>query len=96
MPAYVVFLRETPVHNQAEMDIYLRGGRERPRDPKMKPLTVYGAQEAIEGQAPDGVVILEFPTLQDAKDWYYSPAYQEAAAHRRAAAEYRAVIVQGL
>ena len=96
MPAYVIFLREKPVHNQAEMDIYTRGSRERPIDPKLKPLTVYGALEGIEGTPPDGVVILEFPTVEDAKNWYYSPAYQAAAVHRRNGAEYRAVIVQGM
>lgn len=96
MPAYVIFLREKPVHNQAEMDIYVKGMRERPMDPKLKPLAAYGALEAIEGEAADGVVILEFPTLEDARTWYYSPEYQAAAKHRRNGAEYRGMIVQGL
>jgi uncharacterized protein (DUF1330 family) len=96
MPAYVIFLREKPIHNQAEMDIYTKGSRERPRDPKLKPLAVYGALEALEGTLPDGVVILEFPTVEDAKTWYYSPEYQAAAKHRQNAAEYRGIIVQGL
>jgi uncharacterized protein (DUF1330 family) len=96
MPAYVIFLREKPIHDQAEMDIYTRGGAERPRDPKLKPLALYGAHETIEGAAADGAVILEFPTIEDARAWYYSPEYQEAAKHRRNAAEYRGMIVQGL
>jgi uncharacterized protein (DUF1330 family) len=96
MPAYVIFLREKPIHNQAEMDIYTRGSRERPRDPNLKPLAVYGALETLEGETADGVVILEFPTMADAKSWYYSPAYQAAAEHRKRGAEYRAMIVQGL
>ena len=96
MPAYVIFLREKPIHNQAEMEIYSGGSRTRPKDPKLKPLAVYGALKALEGDSPDGVVILEFPTVKDAEEWYYSPAYQEAAQHRKRAAEYRAVIVQGL
>ena len=95
MPAYVIFLREKPIHNQAEMDIYTRTGRERPRDPKLKPLAVYGALETIEGEPADGVVILEFPTVEDARNWYYSPEYQAAAEHRRKGAEYRGMIVQG-
>lgn len=96
MPAYVIFLRESPVHDPAAMAIYSGGSRDRPRDPKLKPLAVYGALEALEGQSPDGVVILEFPTVEDARNWYYSPAYQAAAEHRKKAADYRAVIVQGL
>lgn len=96
MPVYVVFLREKPIHDPAEMDRYLSSGRERPLDPKMKPLVVYGALESLEGAPPDGVAMLEFPTLEDAKNWYYSPEYQAAAKHRRNAAEYRAFIIQGL
>ena len=62
----------------------------------MKPLAVYGAQIPIEGDnPPDAVVVLEFPTVEDAKAWYYSPEYQEAAKHRLAAADYRGVIVEG-
>jgi uncharacterized protein (DUF1330 family) len=95
MPAYVIFLREKPIHNQAEIDIYTNSGRERPVDPKLKPLVVYGAMQAIEGEPADGVVILEFPTMDDAKNWYYSPAYQAAAVHRRNGAEYRGMIVEG-
>ncbi len=52
--------------------------------------------EALEGSLPDGAVILEFPTFEDARNWYYSPAYQAAAVHRKKGAEYRAFIVQGL
>ena len=94
MPAYVVFIRESAIHTPKEMEEYQRVSRENPMDPKMKPLAVYGAQVPIEGKAPDGVVILEFPTVEDAKTWYYGP-YQNAAKHRRAAADYRGVIVEG-
>ena len=96
MPAYVIFIREKPIHNQAEMDIYIREGQARPLDPKLKPLAVYGAHETIEGAPADGAVILEFPTVEDAKAWYNSPGYQAAAAHRMKGANYRAMIVQGL
>jgi uncharacterized protein (DUF1330 family) len=57
---------------------------------------VYGAQTPLEGEAPDGVVILKFDSTEDAKAWYYSPAYQEAVVHRLKAADYRGVIVEGL
>jgi uncharacterized protein (DUF1330 family) len=96
MPAYLLFIREDAVRNQAELDIYSRMNRESPRDPKLKPLAVYGAIEAVEGAAPDGIVMLEFPTVEDAKAWYNSPGYQAALPHRKSGAEYRAMIVQGL
>ena len=45
--------------------------------------------------APDGVVIIEFPTVQAAKDWYHSPAYQEIIGERLGATVGRSVIVEG-
>ncbi len=95
MVAYVIFIREEPIHTPEEMAEYARKGAANPRDPKMKPLVVYGAQTAIEGDPPDGIAMLEFPTVEDAKAWYYGDAYQDASKHRRAAAKYRAVIVEG-
>jgi uncharacterized protein (DUF1330 family) len=94
MVAYVIFLRESPVHTPAEMEEYQRMGRERPADPRLKPLAVYGAQVELEGKAPDGAVILQFPSTEDAKDWYYGD-YLAAAEHRQKAAEYRGFIVEG-
>ncbi len=96
MPAYMLFIREDAIHNQAEMDIYNRKNRENPRDPKLTPLTIYGAIEALEGNPPDGVVMLQFPTVEDAKAWYNSPGYQAALVHRKKGANYRAMIIQGL
>ena len=96
MPAYVIFMRESAIRDQAEMDIYQRTARAKPTDPKPTPLVVYGPMQALEGEAPDGVVLLQFPTVEDAKAWYYSPEYQAAAPHRIKGADYRAFIVQGL
>ena len=59
--------------------------RESPRDPKLTPLIAYGATEALEGDAPDGVVLVQFPTVEDAKAWYNSPNYQAAIPHRKKA-----------
>jgi uncharacterized protein (DUF1330 family) len=96
MPAYVVLFRESPVRDPAEMQKYAEIGARNGPPPTLKPLAVYGAQTHIEGDnPPDGVVVLEFPSVQDAKDWYYGPAYQEAVKHRLAAADYRGVIVEG-
>jgi uncharacterized protein (DUF1330 family) len=95
MAAYIVFLREGPVHNPDEMQVYLRKTTENPPDPRLTPLAVYGAQTPLEGDPPEGVVILEFKSVQEAKDWYYGPEYQDRAPHRLAAADYRAVIVEG-
>ena len=96
MPAYMIFIREDKIRDQAEMDIYSQMNRSNPRDPNVTPLVVYGAIEAVEGKAPDGMIVLQFPTVEDAKTWYNSPAYQAALPHRKLGADYRALIVQGL
>jgi uncharacterized protein (DUF1330 family) len=96
MTAYVFFIRESAIRDPAEMDIYRGSNRDQPRNPALTPLVVYGAMQALEGEAPDGVVLLKFPSVADAKAWYFSPEYQAAAAHRQKAADYRAFIVEGL
>jgi len=95
MTAYVVLFRESKIHDPAEMEAYARVSQGNPRDPNLVPLVVYGEQEAIEGNPPDGVVVLQFPTMEDARNWYYGENYQKAAVHRLRAADYRGVIVQG-
>ena len=96
MPAYIVFIREEPVRDPAEMETYRKKGAGSQVGFNMKALAVYGALETLEGKAPDGVVLLEFPTVEEAKARHNGPIYSAAAPHRRKGAEYRAVIVQGL
>lgn len=100
MPAYMIFTREGAVTDQAAMDSYSSANRANAghyvEQHKMKPLAIYGAQECLEGQAPDGVVLLEFPTIDDARAWYDSPDYQAAMAHRLKGATYRVVLVEGV
>jgi uncharacterized protein (DUF1330 family) len=96
MSAYMIFIREQPVHDEAAMAEYRRINRESAGGHELKPLVVYGNVEAVEGTAPDGIVILKFPDVAQAKAWYNSPAYQAALQHRLRAADYRALIVEGL
>ena len=62
----------------------------------MTVLAAYGRQEVLEGPPVEGIVIVEFPSIEDAKAWYDSPAYREAREHRFRGARYRAIIVEGL
>jgi uncharacterized protein (DUF1330 family) len=96
MTAYVLCIREDAARDPTELATYSRMNREAPRDPKLTPLVVYGATEALEGNAPDGIVLLQFPTVEDAKAWYNSPSYQAAIPHRKKGADYRVMIIQGL
>ena len=61
----------------------------------LKPLALYGKYEMLEGPAVEGAVILEFPSIEAARSYYKSAAYQEAAKHRFLAADYRVFIVEG-
>jgi uncharacterized protein (DUF1330 family) len=62
----------------------------------VKILAAYGPYEVLEGPPIEGAVIAEFPTIEAAKAWYFSPAYQEAAQHRTKGASYRGFIVAGV
>lgn len=98
MAAYMILTREGPVRDEAEMAEYARKNRENAPvlGKTMVPLAVYGRIEVLEGDAPDGVVILKFETLDAARAWYDSPEYQDALPHRLRGADYRAIIVEGL
>lgn len=96
MPAYLIVMREEPIRDADAMAEYQRRTRETVGKHTLKPLVVYGQMEALEGDAPDGVVVIEFPTVEDAKAWYNSPEYQAALPYRLKAAEHRAFIVEGL
>ncbi len=95
MAAYVIFIRES-VHNQSEMEIYAKKARASMAGHAVTRLAVYGRHEVIEGPEVGGVVIFQFPSFDEAKAWYNSPAYREAREHRFKGADYRAVIVEGV
>lgn len=96
MAAYVIITRESPFRDEEAYAEYRRTSGQARGDFKMKPVVVYGALEPLEGKPPEGVVMLEFPTVAEAKAWYESPAYQAALKHRLRSADWRAVIVEGL
>jgi uncharacterized protein (DUF1330 family) len=95
MPAYAVFIRES-TQNQSELDAYTPKAGASMAGHAMTVLAAYGRQEVLEGPPVEGIVIVEFPSIEDAKAWYDSPAYREAREHRFRGARYRAIIVEGL
>lgn len=55
-----------------------------------------GAAERFEGEGPAGRnVVIEFPSVEAARNWYQSPDYQDALAIRHAASTATLVIVEG-
>ena len=97
MTAYFIAYREGPIKDQDALDEYRKRTRQITGDNwKLTPLVVYGAVHPLENTPPDGVVMVSFPTVEDAKAWYNSPAYQDALPYRQKAADYRVIIVEGL
>jgi uncharacterized protein (DUF1330 family) len=95
MAAYMVFTSYSTL-DPKELETYRKMA---PATLAGHPVSVrfsYGHHEVVEGPETEGIVILEFPTIEAAKAWYDSPAYREAREHRFKGAEYRAGIVQGV
>ena len=82
--------------DQSELETYWGKVKETLDGGPLKVLAAYGRHLTLEGPDVEGVVIAEFPTLEEARDWYESPAYQAAARHRHLGAVYRGLIVEGV
>jgi uncharacterized protein (DUF1330 family) len=95
MAAYVVFTREK-MRDRDEYERYREQSRPVNISHRVKPLALYGKYEVLEGPSIEGAVILEFPTVEAAKDYYQSAEYQEAVKHRHLGADYRVFIVEGM
>jgi uncharacterized protein (DUF1330 family) len=56
-----------------------------------------GATEALEGDwAPERLVVLEFPSPEQAKAWWSSPGYAPAKAIRQSASTANLLLVEGV
>ena len=63
---------------------------------ELKALVMNGHHEMLEGDPIEGMAILEFPSVEAAKNWYESPAYQAVRKPRVKGAVYRGFIVAGV
>jgi uncharacterized protein (DUF1330 family) len=95
MAAYIVFTRQS-TRNASEMKTYSQKVSATLAGHPVTVLAAYGRHEVVEGPEVEGVVIVEFPSFDEAKAWYDSSAYREVREHRFRGADYRAVIVEGL
>ena len=59
---------------------------------------VRGAQtESLEGNwQPERIVVLEFPSVERAKEWWNSELYSKAKVIRQRAAKTKMIVVQGV
>lgn len=95
MATFIVFTRES-TQDQNELDIYMGAVGETFKGHPVKILAAYGPQQVLEGDAPEGVVIVEFPTTAAARAWYDGAEYQKVVQHRFKGSRYRAVLVEGV
>lgn len=95
MSAYIVFIREKTL-DQSELETYWQKAPAAMEGQPIKALAAHGRHVTLEGPDVEGVVIAEFPTVEAARAWYDSPAYQAAAQHRLRGAVYRGLIVEGV
>lgn len=56
-----------------------------------------GKTETLEGDwAPKRFVVVEFPSVEQAKAWWASPEYADAKALRQATSETQMIVVEGV
>jgi uncharacterized protein (DUF1330 family) len=94
MPAYL--LVEVEIHDPREYETYKKltpaslvpfGG---------KFLVRGGKAELIEGdEEPARIVVVEFPTMEKARQWWNSPEYTKAKMIRQRCATTRMILVEG-
>jgi uncharacterized protein (DUF1330 family) len=95
MAAYMI--AEIEVKDPARYEEYRRGVQATIDRYGGRFLARGGAAELVEGSGePKRVVILEFPTMAQLKQWYDSPEYVPLRELRQSASEGRFVVVQGV
>jgi uncharacterized protein (DUF1330 family) len=52
--------------------------------------------QSLEGEPPNGIVVIAFDSVEKAREWYDSPAYAAIRPLRQSAAKSRIFIVEGL
>ena len=95
MQAYAIFIRDR-IRDPQEISTYTAKAGASLEGRVCKVLAAYGTSETLEGPEADGVVIVQFPSLAEAKAWYDGESYRDARKHRFLGADYRAIFVEGV
>lgn len=95
MPAYI--LVETDIHDPEQYERYKEASPAAVAASGGRVLVRGGELCVLEGNwRPERLVMLEFDSLDAAKRFYTSPAYEEAKRLREGAAELKMVAVEGI
>jgi uncharacterized protein (DUF1330 family) len=99
-PAYVIAEVEKDPTKTEDPTAAKRYGEEAP-----KSLAPFGGQyrvrggkvQTVEGEAPKGyIVVIAFDSVEKARGWYYSPAYEAIKPIRQNSTKSRILIVEGV
>jgi uncharacterized protein (DUF1330 family) len=55
-----------------------------------------GKVQSLDGEAPQGIVVIAFESVEQARAWYDSPAYQAIKPIRQSAVKGRMFLVEGV
>ncbi|MGR4927420.1 DUF1330 domain-containing protein [Bradyrhizobium sp. CAR08] len=95
MPAYVI--SEVEVRDRAAMEAYRTLAAATIAQYGGRYLVRGGAAELVEGgPPPKTIIIVEFPSMARAQEWYASVEYAEALKLRQTALERRLLFVEGV
>jgi uncharacterized protein (DUF1330 family) len=95
MSAYFVMIREKTTDAAALAEYGPKAALAAQGHP-LKPLAIYGTLDQLEGDAIEGAVIIEFPDMAAARDWYNSRSYQAAVKHRHAGSKSKTFFIEGI
>lgn len=95
MPTYVIV--EVEIHNPAQYEEYKKLTPSSIAAYEGKFIVRGGKTETLEGEwNPERIVILEFPTIEQAKQWWNSPEYSPAKNIRHQTAKTKMIAVEGI
>ncbi len=92
---YVIFSETT--HDEARFAAYVDKAVPTVLEAGGRPIIFDDGPEVLEGEWKGArIVVVEFDSVEAARNWYTSPAYQAIIVERHASAEADAVLVAGL
>lgn len=95
MPAYLISLCRH-VTDRKRLEDYWANVAPAFKGFDAKPLVAYAPFEVLEGDGSvRGVVLFEFPSMEEARNWYTSAAYREVKKRREGAANFDLILVEG-
>lgn len=94
MAGYVI--AQVEVHDAEEYKKYLAGFMDVFNQFNGRILVATDKMEILEGKWPQGrTIVMEFPSIDGAREWYTSKAYQGVAKHRLLSAKTNMTLIDG-